>query len=154
MKIEIQIRSSAQHAWATAVETVGTFTNQALKSSMGRDEWLRFFVLMGSAIADIEGTPYVPNTPTKKLELTKELKDLNRKLQINSKLISYGNALNTISGRLSKNAHYFILTLDTKRNSISIMGYPSKFLHLAEQQYAAIETRIMGDDAVDAVLER
>jgi ppGpp synthetase/RelA/SpoT-type nucleotidyltranferase len=33
LKIEMQIRSQYQHAWATAVEIVGTFTKQALKSS-------------------------------------------------------------------------------------------------------------------------
>lgn len=36
LAIEIQIRSQLQHAWATAVETVGLFTNQARKSSMGK----------------------------------------------------------------------------------------------------------------------
>src|SRR5690348_9890038 len=33
LRIEVQIRSQLQHAWATAVETVGTFIRQALKSS-------------------------------------------------------------------------------------------------------------------------
>jgi (p)ppGpp synthase/HD superfamily hydrolase len=33
LRIEVQIRSQLQHAWATAVETVGTFVRQALKSS-------------------------------------------------------------------------------------------------------------------------
>ncbi len=32
LKIEVQLRSQLQHAWATAVETVGTFVQQALKS--------------------------------------------------------------------------------------------------------------------------
>ncbi len=36
LKIEIQIRTPLQHAWATTVETVDTFTKQALKSSRGR----------------------------------------------------------------------------------------------------------------------
>ena len=36
LKIEIQLRSKLQHAWATAVETVGTFIKQALKSSQVR----------------------------------------------------------------------------------------------------------------------
>jgi ppGpp synthetase/RelA/SpoT-type nucleotidyltranferase len=48
LKVEVQIRSTLQHAWATAVETVGTFTKQALKSSLGESDWLRFFALMGS----------------------------------------------------------------------------------------------------------
>lgn len=39
-KIEIQIRTQRQHAWATAVEAVGIFTKQALKSNRGDDDWL------------------------------------------------------------------------------------------------------------------
>lgn len=73
LKIEIQLRSQYQHAWATAVETVGTFVRHALKSSQGPDEWLRFFALMGTAIAIRENAPLVPNTPTKRAELVAEL---------------------------------------------------------------------------------
>jgi (p)ppGpp synthase/HD superfamily hydrolase len=47
LRIEIQIRSQLQHAWATAVEIAGTFIHQALKSSQGESDWLRFFALMG-----------------------------------------------------------------------------------------------------------
>ncbi|MCL1479674.1 MAG: RelA/SpoT domain-containing protein [Marinobacter sp.] len=41
--IELQVRTIIQHAWATAVETMGTFLNYSLKSSEGPDEWLNFF---------------------------------------------------------------------------------------------------------------
>jgi ppGpp synthetase/RelA/SpoT-type nucleotidyltranferase len=64
LKVELQIRSPLQHVWATAVETVGAFTRQALKSSMGQAEWLRFFALMGSHIARTEKTALISNTPT------------------------------------------------------------------------------------------
>lgn len=47
LRIEIQLRSPLQHAWATAVETVGIFTGQALKSNLGSDDWKRFFTLNG-----------------------------------------------------------------------------------------------------------
>ena len=47
LKVEVQLRTGLQHAWATAVETVGTFLKQALKSSQGHVEWLRFFVTIG-----------------------------------------------------------------------------------------------------------
>lgn len=43
MRIEIQIRTMLQHAWATAVETVGTFINMPLKSSLGDEGWLNFW---------------------------------------------------------------------------------------------------------------
>ena len=50
LKIEMQLAAPRlQHAWATAVETVGTFKGQFLKSGLGDMEWLRFFALTGSA---------------------------------------------------------------------------------------------------------
>lgn len=51
MLIEIQLRTHLQHLWATAVETMGLFTNQALKASYGEDDTLRFFALISSLFA-------------------------------------------------------------------------------------------------------
>ena len=64
LKIEMQLRSQYQHAWATAVETVGTFLGEALKSASGPDEWLRFFALMGSVIS-LRGRPGFLATPAR-----------------------------------------------------------------------------------------
>ena len=65
LRIEIQLRSILQHAWATAVETVDAFTGQALKTSAGtgseRKNWGRFFALISSAIAIREKRPPVPD---------------------------------------------------------------------------------------------
>jgi len=51
LRIEIQVRSKLQHAWATAVETVDTFTGQSLKFALGTNigdpTWRRFFALKG-----------------------------------------------------------------------------------------------------------
>jgi hypothetical protein len=71
LKIEMQLRTRLQHAWATAVETVGTFRQQSLKSGIGDKEWLRFFALMGSVIALRERTPLVSDTPADKNELVR-----------------------------------------------------------------------------------
>ncbi len=51
LRIEVQLRTKLQHAWATAVEAVGIFTKQALKSNIGDKDWLRLFALMSSEIA-------------------------------------------------------------------------------------------------------
>lgn len=61
--IEVQIRSKLQHLWATAVETVGFFTRQAIKSSEGSPEWTEFFRLVSSAFARMENCPTIPGTP-------------------------------------------------------------------------------------------
>jgi ppGpp synthetase/RelA/SpoT-type nucleotidyltranferase len=96
LKIEMQIRSQLQHAWATAVEIVGTFTRQALKSSQGEDDWLRFFALMGSALANWEGTVRVPGTPEDKTRLTEELNIVSDRLDAIGRLRHYGMAPNIL----------------------------------------------------------
>ncbi|SFB90773.1 RelA/SpoT domain-containing protein [Collimonas sp. OK412] len=60
LQIELQIRTKLQHAWATAVETMGTFLGQALKSSQGESKWLSFFEVTAAAFACIEHSPLVP----------------------------------------------------------------------------------------------
>ena len=45
LKIEVQVRSELQHQWATAVETVGAFMRDDLKSGIGNENWLHFFRL-------------------------------------------------------------------------------------------------------------
>lgn len=42
-KIEVQLRTRIQHYWATTVEIVDLFTDQALKSNQGQEKWTQFF---------------------------------------------------------------------------------------------------------------
>ncbi|RMG20666.1 MAG: hypothetical protein D6729_02400, partial [Deltaproteobacteria bacterium] len=93
LRIELQIRSLLQHAWATAVETVGIFLQHSLKSSMGPDDWLRFFALSASAFARAEGSPAVPGTPTVQRELRREIKRLMHELGVEENLRTFGQAL-------------------------------------------------------------
>jgi putative GTP pyrophosphokinase len=74
-RIEIQLRTTLQHAFATAVETVTTFTREPLKFGAGPTEWRRFFSLMGSALAMREQTPLVEGTPNTEAELIGELRE-------------------------------------------------------------------------------
>ncbi|MDE2466254.1 MAG: RelA/SpoT domain-containing protein [Alphaproteobacteria bacterium] len=82
LRIEIQIRSLNQHAWATALETVDILTKQALKANQGDEEWKRFFLLMSSVIAIGEKCPLVPGTPGEIRHLRQELSDLSRNLDV------------------------------------------------------------------------
>ena len=67
--VEIQFRTHLQHIWATALETMGLFTKQALKAGEGDEYVKRFFVLVSSLFAIKEGYPVVPNTINDKAEL-------------------------------------------------------------------------------------
>lgn len=150
LKVEIQIRTLLQHAWATAVETVGTFTRQPLKSSVGAEEWLRFFELMGTAIALREKTPPIPNTPQNECELKKELIKYEDRLQVKYHLNAWGKALKTIEPTVA-NAHYYLLTLDPANEQLSIFGYKQSDLSKASEEYLRIEREIVNNNS-DAVL--
>ena len=45
MRIEVQIRTRLQHAWATAVETLGVIDKVSYKSGFGEEENRKFFKL-------------------------------------------------------------------------------------------------------------
>ncbi len=133
LKVELQIRSPLQHVWATAVETVGAFTRQALKSSMGQAEWLRFFSLMGSHIARTEKTALIPNTPTDNSPLKKELKASAKELKAIAQLEAFQQSIGATKEPILKAAGYYLLELNTSASSpgLSITGYRSSELEAA-----------------------
>jgi ppGpp synthetase/RelA/SpoT-type nucleotidyltranferase len=123
LRIEIQLRTRLQHAWATAVETVSTFTGQALKSNVGDEEWKRFFALMGSALALREGTPTIENTPSSPNQLKLELREYTRLLDVQNRLTLYGNALKGVPDiPVFPNAHYFFARIRSKKEPCSCKG--------------------------------
>ncbi len=140
LRVEIQVRTQTQHAWATAVEAVGIFTRQALKSNQGDVGWLRFFSLMGTAIASIERTPCVPNTPLTKDELLAELQPLAEKLTARNMLRAYNTTLNTLGS--AKDAKYFIVELDPDLNSVTVRQFKKKESAEANRQYTELESQI------------
>jgi ppGpp synthetase/RelA/SpoT-type nucleotidyltranferase len=152
LKIEMQLRSSFMHAWATAVEVVGTLTKQALKSSQGEDDWLRFFALMSSALAAMENTPAVPSTPVDVTELRRELSELEKKLDAIRRLRTYGVAPQVLESPDAKNQHFFLLELDVEENQLSVRAYRSGALDQATTDYLAAEKRLASGHNRDAVL--
>ena len=146
------MRSVLQHAWATAVETVGTFTQQALKSSVGEEQWLRFFALMGTAVARREATPAVPDTPQTKTALRSELRQCVRSLDVEARLRAYGQALVTAEQSGLKKAHYFLLSLNPVIKRVDIYGFKASELQSAARQYLKIERSLVREQGGDAVL--
>lgn len=152
LQIELQFRSRLQHAWATAVETVGTFLRQSLKSSEGSEAWLQFFKLTGSAFALREHTPIVPETPGTRSELRDSIGVLTRKLDVQAKLQSYGRALQIIQQPNLKNARYFLLYLRPADGTITVAGYGLGELQRATRDYLGIERTLLDSPGAEAVL--
>lgn len=84
-RIEIQVRTRLQHAWATAVEAVGLMRQEDLKAGKGDADWLRLFELMSAELAMAEDCPQSTHVPGH-LSRIREIRELNKKL----------NAVNTL----------------------------------------------------------
>jgi ppGpp synthetase/RelA/SpoT-type nucleotidyltranferase len=157
LKIEIQIRTKLQHAWATAVEIISTFTGQALKSNIGDECWKRFFKLMSSEIAMRENRPLVPDVPANRDELVAELRTLVQKLQVQTVLQGWGAGVNLITQRIKgkdspKRSHSYLLVLDSNAKTIEVFPFAKEELPKAQQRYLDVEKENVNKPEIQAVL--
>jgi ppGpp synthetase/RelA/SpoT-type nucleotidyltranferase len=142
LKIEVQLRSQLQHAWATAVETVGAFVKQALKSSVGEQEWLRFFALMGGVMAFRENTAPVPGTPSAYSDLVKEVREHAKALEVVNRLQAFGAALKYYEGAQAKDNHYYLLEVNHIQRTLNVTGFKQSESEKATAKYLEVEKKI------------
>jgi hypothetical protein len=123
LKIEVQIRSRLQHAWATALETIDAFTGQRLKTRLGEDlwtqafmePWKRFFVIVAAFMAVTEKRPPVPGV-VMGADLVAEFCKLCEDLRIPD--IFLGLSVGVAKGaRMSPKMQAYILQLDSNEKS-------------------------------------
>jgi len=148
-RIEIQLRSQLQHAFATAVETVTTFTREPLKFGAGPAEWRRFFSLIGSEFAIREGTPIVEGMPSDENEIVRELRELTRALNVRQRLQGWTDAMTKLRSRNIKGAKWLLLVLNIQKNTIRVSGYANRVK--ASNDLAEIEKGSRSGE-IDAVL--
>lgn len=148
LKIEIQIRSVLQHAWATAVETVGIFIRHSLKSSYGDKEWLRFFQLMGTAIAIRERETPVPNTPHNRIELKQKLQECARALDVENRLRTFSTTLKSVEEVGVLKGAYFLLELDVAAQRTKVTSYSYGDRERAQDDYSKSERSGKSQDVV------
>jgi Region found in RelA / SpoT proteins len=142
LKIEIQLRTNLQHTWATAVETAGTFTKQALKSNFGNESWLRFFSLMSSVFAIRENCPIVPGTSISIEELKAEIREINKSHQIVNNFAGTTAVLAHV--RKLKNAVYFLVTLDPDKLTVEVKTFKKNESQIANKAYTDLEKQFLG----------
>lgn len=150
--LELQLRTKLQHAWATAVETMGTFLNQALKASEGSDEWLEFFSLVGSAFAYLENTsPVQGYEHLTKEETYREVLRKSEILGIRDRLDAFTIAANQIHKEKGSGSYHLII-LNTEEKIVTIRSYGKSSLNLASTDYGEIEKQITDGQPLQAVL--
>ncbi len=142
LQLELQMRTKLQHAWATAVETMGTFLRHSLKSSEGPDEWLNFFALVSSAFAHSERMPLVPGYENlTKAETYRKTKVDSERLGVREKLERFSSAVRAIPTTGKKRAAYYLveLQLTGDDSNVKITSFARDKLEEANTQYSSAE---------------
>lgn len=138
--IEIQFRTKLQHIWATALETMGIYTNNNLKASQGNKDILKFFTLVSSVFAIQENTNVCPDTSNQLNELIEEIKDLDQKHHIIDTLNGIKIVISHISNKkITDKNIYFMLILDYLNRKITIKTFKSSEIEIATQFYSEVE---------------
>ena len=137
MLLEIQLRTRPQHLWAMAVETVGMFYGQALKSNRGDQGWLDFFRLASALLSTMEGTPAVREYRDRD---AKELRQLLHRQGHDQSFFSKLTAIRRIHDQDSSGDYeYWLLDLDLKTGTCEVDGFRADQIRTAHKMYTAKE---------------
>jgi ppGpp synthetase/RelA/SpoT-type nucleotidyltranferase len=122
LAVELQIRTKLQHAWATAVETMGTFLGQSLKASRGEQEWLKFFEVVSTAFTILEESPSVPGFESlSKKDVFQKVADAAESLHVIHILSGFSAVLN--SDIIAGKSFYHLITLDSEKKAVTVSSY-------------------------------
>ncbi|WP_269076552.1 RelA/SpoT domain-containing protein [Arthrobacter antioxidans] len=146
LRIELQVRTQFQHAWATAVETMDLFSGSELKYSKGDLRVIRFFVVVSSLMAAEEHVAPVPGAEGSTRELTSEMRQLEDELGIVSRLRGYAAIVSNHATSDRRNA----LTLELRRSAGNLTVTVHERMADAEARLADLES--LDDDDLDVVL--
>jgi hypothetical protein len=143
--IEIQLRTSLQHSWATAVETVDAFTSENLKFGAGSDDWKRFFQLVSALHARAEKTAPIPNVPTAYEALAREAKLLERKLGVIHRLEQYAHITQQITRKKRGiNFDWYVLQILPDAGRVIVKGFPLDAFDSAKDSLVSLEAKFKG----------
>jgi hypothetical protein len=154
LRIEVQVRSRLQHAWATAVEVASTYTNQNLKAGCGEQGWLHFFALMASFIACLENRPTTPDTPSNSDGIRRELKTLASELRVGILMERWSSITRIYEQKSEKDSRLFLVTLRAQEQHwyITVKSFRESQVALASEEYLQAEKDSAAKRGVQVVL--
>lgn len=155
MRIEIQIRTKLQHAWATSVETLGVIDKVSYKSGYGEEENRKFFKIASALFSLKEGCSVLEEyAQYTKDVLVNELKQIEQKQQILTKLKGLSILKPSLNLKNSRDV-FFVLRLSAEKdNEFSIKVIPFEDEEQASLHYDTLEKKTRNASVTSVVLVR
>lgn len=136
-RIEIQIRTKIQHAWATAVEVMGIFLGQALKQSQWDNTILELFKDISLLFEKSEKKENLDDDFIRKLN--KKVKDM----RLTEILIPFNISLDNSKKYLEhKEFAFLLIILDIENKEISTEWFSKKRKEEANLRYSELEKEL------------
>src|SRR5690606_11272549 len=117
--------------------------------SQGEEDWLRFFALMGTAIAAMERCNSMPGTPVDKDQLASEIEALAEKLHVRQMLVAYNTTIKHLGA--AKDAKYFLLRLQLGPGEITVWRFKATESERANTQYTSEESAVPDGSSTQVV---
>lgn len=167
--IEIQIRTRIQHYWATALEIVDLYTDQALKSNQGDEDWKLFFFEVGNQLAIFDSIHLFEtlsprdklnkyqekiNEKSEYIASCKEVKRLLGKLKVKRNMEAFAGSLNIVDERLDQapDAGYVLLKINTIEGNVMSRLFSKEDSEKAESEYVELEKEATQKDGLVVAL--
>ena len=121
--VEVQLRTKLQHLWATAVETVGMFTQNGLKFNQGDETWLKFFQLASIIFAAEEEKKKIKTLEDVENlhKVVREYFELRDKFELEKKLYGFGMINSALTQtKIINQSGYYLLQLNIQNSTLII----------------------------------
>jgi len=139
LRVELQIRTKLQHTWATAVETMGTFLGQALKSRQGDRGWIDFFAITASAFALRENCAPLPRFGNlSDGETALAVADAEARLFALDQMRAISVAVDMIA-KESSGSSYHLIVLNSLERTVEVTSYDRGSFEQALEDYSKSE---------------
>lgn len=152
LRLELQIRTQMQHAWATAVEAYGSTISLNIKGGKGSQDLRKYFLCASAIIAHQEETPLPPGFQGKSVpDIYREFAALENRLTVLRRMRSIAIVGSDIELHGSGSA-WHVVVLNTTDRSVYVRSFPRDELSMAEVDLAKYEQRKTEGAPIDAIL--
>ena len=162
--VEIQLRTKIQHHWATALEIIDIFTNQALKSNMGNEDWAKIFKQISYQFEIMEKIHLYDNlqpleqySKYKKMVVDEkhgmehglviqsiyDIDRLQRKLKVIEQLNAFASSIEVMDKKIRESGFdgYALLVIDPQKGEIASNLFDLDNVKEAFEEYLNVEKK-------------